>query len=238
MIKTILGCSVLVVAALVLHQSCRGKETVPMPNTLAFDYFPLEKGHYTEYDVEETFYNITSIDRKQYQLKISVVDTFSLLPNEPVNFRLETYVRNNVLENWRADSVWSAQKLGQHLIFNRNNLPIVVLRNPLQTSNVWNGNLFNNRNSQNFRYSNINRRFLANNGLSFENTVTVTAERTSSRVDKRFSYDVLAKDVGLVYHHREFLNYEQNLGGGAIRCDSVIQFGSKVIWKMRAYGKD
>ena len=218
--------------------SCKSKTIEILPKNLISEYFPLEIGRYITYEVNETNYNITSIQYKKYFLKLVIKDTFYLLPNDPVNYRIETYVKSLSDSIWQFDSVWSVQMNGQYTIFNRNNLPLAILCDPVQNGTVWNGNLYNNRTKVNFRYTNLFKPWIIGSTHQFENTIMVVSERSRSCIDKRIAFDVYAKNVGLIYHYREFLFYEQRNGGGAISCDSVIQYGSKHYWTILDYGKE
>lgn len=204
--------------------SCN-KTIEPDDKRLGYIYFPLEIGKYITYEVDEKNYTIVDSNRVFYQLKEIVADTFTNLSGQK-QFVLERYRRNNELENWQIDSVWSAVRTGSQAIKFENNIPYIKLVFPVERNSSWNGNAYNNKGEVTFRVSEL-RKSREFNNLSLPNTVKVLMGNDSSLVTQVKREEIFAENIGLVFMERinvRFKSDPANLGKGIIESGKIEKF--------------
>ncbi len=204
--------------------SCN-KTIEPDDKRLGYVYFPLEIGNYLVYAVEEKNYTILDSNRVFYQLKEVVADTFTNLSGQK-QFVLERYRRNNELENWRIDSVWSALRTGSQAIKFENNIPYIKLVFPVERNSSWNGNAYNDKGERTFRITEFrqSRRY---GDIQLPNTVKVLMGNDSSLVTQFKREEIFAENIGLVFMQRINVRFKSdaiNLGKGLIESGKVEKF--------------
>lgn len=201
------------------------KSIEPDDKRLGYVYFPLELGNYVVYEVEEKNYTILDSSHVFYQLKEIVTDTFTNLSGQK-QFVLERYRRNNELENWQIDSVWSALRTGSQAIKFENNTPYVKLIFPVERNSIWNGNAYNDKGENLYRISEF-RRSRTYGDLSLPNTVKVLMGNDSSLVSQIKREEVFAENIGMVFMERinvRFKSDATNLGKGLIESGKIEKF--------------
>ncbi|GAB4126115.1 MAG: hypothetical protein OHK0045_01670 [Raineya sp.] len=212
--------------ALVLFSFFACNRTIEPDNKrLGYVYFPLEIGNYVVYEVEEKNYTILDSNRVFYQLKEIVVDTFTNLSGQK-QFVLERYRRNNELESWQIDSVWSALRTGSQAIKFENNIPYVKLVFPVERGSAWNGNAYNDKGENLFRISEL-RRSRRYGDIQLPNTVKVLMGNDSSLVTQVKREEIFAENIGMVFMERinvRFKSEPENLGKGLIESGKIEKF--------------
>jgi hypothetical protein len=201
------------------------KTLEPDDKRLGYVYFPLEIGNYVVYAVEEKNYTILDSNRVFYQLKEVVADTFTNLSGQK-QFVLERYRRNNELENWRIDSVWSALRTGSQAIKFENNIPYIKLVFPVERNSSWNGNAYNDKGERTFRISEF-RRSRRYGDIQLPNTVKVLMGNDSSLVTQVKREEIFAENIGLVFMERINVRFKSdavNLGKGLIESGKIEKF--------------
>lgn len=201
------------------------KTIEPDDKRLGYVYFPLEIGNYVVYEVDEKNYTILDSNRVFYQLKEVVTDTFTNLSGQK-QFVLERYRRNNDLENWQIDSVWSALRTGSQAIKFENNIPYVKLVFPVERNSIWNGNAYNDKDEQNYRIADF-RKSRVFGDISLLNTIKVQMFNDSSLVTQLKREEVFAENIGMVFMERinvRFKSEPENLGKGLIESGKIERF--------------
>ncbi len=109
-----------------------------------YTYFPLEAGRYTEYEINEVRYTVTSSTPKTttYFLKEVCGQPYAGLTGVP-QFPIERYKKGTLAANWTLDSVWTAYRLPDRAVRVENNTAFVKMSFPLAEESTWNGNLLN-----------------------------------------------------------------------------------------------
>jgi hypothetical protein len=213
---------------------CSSQTLEPDENRFGGNYFPLEKGQYTIYNVESQSYNSNkTIDIDAFQLKEVVEDTFTTLTNQKA-FRLNRYRRADETQSWEIDSVWYVEKTFTQVLKTENNIKYLKLIFPFDAKSRWNGNLYNdlgNRSFQIFDYKKP-RQYDTINAL---NTIRILHYNDSSLVTQVKREEIYAPNIGLIEQKRINVRYRSdavNLGKG------VIEFG--IIYKetLIGYGKE
>src|SRR5690606_36993984 len=109
-----------------------------------YTYFPLEAGRYTEYEVSEVRYTVTSSTPRltTHYLKEVCGQPYAGITGAQ-QFPIERYRRGTLSANWVLDSVWTAYRLPDRAVKVENNTAFVKLVFPLAEESTWNGNLLN-----------------------------------------------------------------------------------------------
>jgi hypothetical protein len=111
----------------------------PIP---AADFYPLVKGVYQIYDVEEIIYELSDPDTFRYELMTEVVDSF--FSDNSYRYVIHRSKRELSEINWTYLDTWSATKTSEELIVWEENVPFVYLKLPVKAGMSWNGNAYNN----------------------------------------------------------------------------------------------
>ena len=216
-----------------LAWGCSGDENL-IPDT-GTAYFPLKKGMYHIYSVEETRYASESEPEvSTYELMTEVVDSFPAAQGT-YNYVIHRMRRSTTRDPWQPLDTWAARKEKSEVIVSEGNTPFVKVKFPLGKDTRWNGNAFNTLGEDEYQFLDIHQPMQLN-GIDFEKTVTVEQERNEDIIvfrDER--REVYALEVGLVYKEVIQLNYctdDPCLG------QQKIDHGIEMKMAIRQYGKN
>lgn len=183
--------------------SCGGaadeEPEAPLDLNKGKSYFFLEEGKYREYNVYEIrYYAVDISDTLQYQLREEVGEAFAN-QNGQISHFVNRYIRDNASQAWELDSVWTARIEGDKAISVENNVPLVKMTFPADTSRRWDGNLLNSNDPNIRKLVNFNSTFTV--GL---NTFLRTAEVEISRDEDGITFrdirrEVYRDSIGLIY---------------------------------------
>lgn len=209
--------------AFILIASCKRK-VIPADNVeLGKDYFPLQIGHFIEYDVDSIKFNdfTHTIDSFHFELKDIYESEF--LDNEGrKSFMVNRYKRQDNTYPWVEDLTYYVTETPFNVEVIEDNLRFVKMVFPVKINTKWHGNLYIPStllpeliwlSGWEYKYVNINEPH-GNGFLNFDNTVTVNeadivvgdsldALNYSARI---FSKEIYAKNVGLV--QRELVKWD------------------------------
>jgi hypothetical protein len=183
------------------------------------DYFPLQKGRYFLFDVDDTQIAFNVETRSLYEMKIVVNDS---MQNETGGYTyvLNRYKRLNANSSWTPLATWSVRQNADELVIKEGNTSYVALASPLFETKQWNGNEYNNLGgnetcSENSVFSKCDLYSiseidgsLAIGNTPFENVLIVVEQ---DEPDFITIYDVrkvsYAKSVGIISVEKEVLEY-------------------------------
>ena len=123
------------------------------PETVGYDFYPLEVGQYRIYDVEEIRYLITGFDTSVFQLREIIID--SIPSNDQITYLLRRDVRATEMDEWQSDSVWTVARTDNYLAITENNIPLIKLTFPVNADRDWDGNSLNSRGEQTYYYQSL-----------------------------------------------------------------------------------
>lgn len=215
-----------------LAVGCREEETLILDS--GAEYFPIKKGLYHVYSVNEVRYGPGSDPEElNYELMTAVVDSF---PSAQDGF---TYVihrsrRMAAGSPWEAVDTWSARKDKSEVIVSEGNTAFVKLRFPVRADFRWDGNAFNSLGEDEYEFKDI-RQPMVLDGMTFEKTMTVEQELNDDLIvfrDER--KEMYALDVGLVYREIIQLNYctDDNCLG-----QQTVEEGIEMRMVIKQYGR-
>jgi hypothetical protein len=225
---SIFVCIVAFVAA--CNQNKAGEDINP-----GYDFFPLEKGRYVIYDIENIVHNVIgTTDTFNYQIKEVIGDTISATDKSPFSYQLLRYKRTKNTDSWMLDSVWSIWRNANVLVKNENGEKFIKLSFPLKNAQKWNGNAYNNRDDDTYEVRLLgNRQYV--NGLFYDNTVTIMQNDSLplNYVNRDYRVEYYAKNIGLIYKEWQIYTYDQATLG-----QFNIETGSHYIQQISSYGKE
>lgn len=190
-----------------LFQSCGDSSTDPI-NT--YDYLPLAVGRYQIYQVSEEVYSSGQskpvIRSWQEKDEVSRVSTnTSGIPT----YTVSRYSRNLATDYWQKIKEYSIEQFPDKLIFNIDNQNTVPLVFPIDSKVIWNGNMYNTLDKEDYHYQDINKPSQLDK-LSFDNTLTVVERAdTTSVITYSLGLKRYALGVGLIYDEQTAYDYCQ-----------------------------
>lgn len=189
--------------------SCEKQNTKPSPLVLGKEYFPLKKEQSVVYKITEINIDKPSnvYDTSIYYLKEIVESSF--VDNENgISWRIERYTKKDINSNWVINSVWSAKITDSYASKFEENQRKIKIRFPVKKNLKWNGNLYNELEDKEFEITNLNHKFTINS-FSFDSCLTVLQDSNISIIHKNLSYEVYAKNIGLVYKKEININSQE-----------------------------
>ena len=218
---------------LAFFAGCDGEES-PIPDA-GTAYFPLEKGLYHIYAVNEVRYS-TSPDPEvlNYEVMTEVVDSFPSAKGQYL-YVIHRKRRTSETDPWELIGTWSARRDESEVIVSEGNTSFVKVKFPLRDDTRWNGNAFNSLGQDEYELKDIHQP-MELSGITFENTMTVEQERNNDIIvfrDERI--EIYALDVGLVYKEIIQLNYctDDNCLG-----QQKVEHGTEMKMVIKGYGKN
>jgi len=220
-------------AALSVFASCNKPDVDTVdPNR----YGVLKEGNYIIYDVREENYSAgkDEPDVSSWQEKDQILSLSKEGENSTVAL-VARYKRNNDGDYWAKVKEFRIVRSPDKLLTTIDNESFLSLVFPLDPRISWNGNQYNNRDAEDYRYEDINgTSTIAQQG--FGNTLTVVERQDSSIINKYSGIKKYALDIGLVYDDQVSFEYCQTpeclnsdirkVESGYHRTRTVKQFGS------------
>lgn len=211
------------IIGLLYVSSCKKDTPVsPVPD-LGFQYFPLNLGYYTVYDVDSVVHDdfLDSVKPYKYQLKELVESKYT--DNEgKETFRIERYKRANASDAWVIADVWAAQVSATRAEKFEENTWFLKMIFPVKINEKWNGNAFNSAEPMEYEYTEVHAPAVIN-GLDFDSTVTILQAEDVNAISKLFAKEMYAKNVGMIW--REYINLDLQKDSGLVMTMKISSYG-------------
>jgi hypothetical protein len=194
-------------------------------------YYPLKKGVFQIYTIEETKYSTSSDPEElQYELMIAVVDSF-LNAENAYTYVLHRSTRDNVVDEWTYLDTWSVTQNQLRTVVYEGTVPYVKISFPASVGRKWNGNAFNTLGVDEYEITSQGSYTLG--AETFEDCLFITQEDNEDFIvylDKRT--EVYGHGVGLIY--REVIN----LHYCTVNCSGLQQIENGIEYKqsLKEYG--
>ena len=204
------------------------------PDGAGFGYFPLETGHFVEYEVHEIRYAVASTPVEARYLLKEVCGQSITSSTGQEQYRLERYRKNQPQQSWVLDSVWTAYRQPDRAVRVENNVPYVKLRFPVRDRATWNGNELNTLPPQDYE-ARLSTTPVSYQELSFPRSLTVVQRYDSTLLTLDKSLEQYAPEVGLIYQESTSLVYCQD-----VNCigEGIIESGVQRQMRVLRYGKE
>lgn len=191
----------------------RCKKTESNIVDLGKDYFPVEIGFWQEYQVDSItfsdFTNPVSVDTFSYQIKEMIESSFLDL-NLEENFRIEQFKKTDST-SYGIENIFSLKPTVTNMQKVEHDLRFVKMVFPVVENKSWNGNIYVNVENEptldflntekyawEYVYTNVNETLKIGN-FTFDSCVTVIQIDEENLFEKKYSKEIYAKNVGLVY---------------------------------------
>jgi hypothetical protein len=197
---------------------------------LHYDYFPLEKGAFVEYQVTHMRYGINKPDTTVYKLKTVVGDT--VIDNEGrVASKFYRYVYDNLSGSYKIKDLWTAIINENRAELVEENQRVIKMVFAPTIEKEWNINAFNTFDEYLAYYENIHSKYVFN-GFSFNETVRVIQEYVKPNlIEYKNKYEVYAKGIGMI--EKKFIDIKFN------NFDTLKPTGGEqIFFKVINYGKE
>jgi len=200
--------------------SCRNKKdlTVPPSSDLS-DFYPLKKGSYYVYRLEEKHYSSGNVFDSSGFLKVSYVQTWTDAQGG-ISFKAYRYKKFSDTAIYKISAVWSAtSKEENKSIVTENNIPFIKLHYPLSEGRKWDGNAFNTLGTETYTAVNVGQSW-----SNYPSTVTIVQRNDTNLLSRDFRTEVYALNVGLIYKETRTVKYSgsvEDFGKGII-VDGVV----------------
>jgi hypothetical protein len=204
-----------------------------VPRDAGYAYFPLKKGIFQVYSVNEIHYTAIALpDTSDYELMMEVADSFP--GPEGYTYVIVRSRRSAASDPWTMLDTWSARKTDTRVIVSEGNTPFVKIIFPPSPGTRWNGNVFNTLGDDEYELKDPDRPAEVN-GMTFEKTLTVEQEQNEDLIvfnDQRS--EIYARDVGLIYRDIRQLSYCTE---DACLGQQKIDNGIEIKLRIKEYGK-
>ncbi|MFT5821205.1 MAG: hypothetical protein ACI8ZM_002454 [Crocinitomix sp.] len=206
----------------------------PVDNSInyGYEYFPIEIGHYTVYDVVDIFHDLeieTAHDTNRFQIKELIAEVLVDGEGDTIQ-KLKRYIRADETEPWTIQDIWTQKRTastGEVVDENDRQIKMVFA---IAYNRTWDCNALNNEPSLECYYENIYEPYTVS-GVTYDSTVIVEKENFTSFIDFKRNYTVYARNVGRI--KSVFKNLEID------NSDSTdIQKGSEIYFDLIEYGTE
>ena len=160
-------------------------------------YFPVELNQEKEFLITNINHSSFGKDTVTYYLKEVISEKFLNLEGDSA-YRIERFWKTDSMDNYEIKDIWVANKSLNFAQLVEENIRFTKLIFPFDVNVVWDGNAFNNQQSQEYRIESINIPFTVN-GLSFDSSITVIQNYKSNLLEYENSKEIYVIGVGLVY---------------------------------------
>lgn len=160
-------------------------------------YFPIELNQEKEFLVTNINHSSFGKDTVTYYLKEVISEKFLNLEGDSA-YRIERFWKTDSMDNYEIKDIWVANKSLNFAQLVEENIRFTKLIFPFDVDVVWDGNAFNNQQSQEYRIESINIPYNVNS-LSFDSSITVIQNYKSNLLEYENSKEIYVIGVGLVY---------------------------------------
>lgn len=227
------GYFLFVLLSVVFSSGCNKEENNDIP-LIDYNYFPDDIGHWIIYEIEEIQIDAPSevYDTSRYQIKEIIASEF-LDNSNRVTLRIERYIRENDTTSWEIKDVWYANLLTSSAQKVEENIRYVKLSFPVALHKSWDGNAYNTYDEQEYEITAIDTSETIND-IFIDSVLTVTQRDWESLIDKYYSVEKYAKNIGIVY--KNYINIELALTDTSLPIEDRIITGSLYTQKITGYG--
>lgn len=216
---------ILVILVATTLVSCETREGEPA--YLGYEYFGQTEGRWLIYEVDSTVYDDFLEDIFHYNYQVKEVNShFFINAQGDSSMRIERFYRANENEPWQIKNIWTSELKSKRALKTEENITYVKLAFPLKQNHTWNGNLYNNKQSQTYRVTDIH--IPSQEGvLAFDSTLTVLQKEFFTLIGEEFQYEVYAAGIGMI--RKKYLDLAKEV-------DGTITRGVDYSYSLIAYG--
>jgi len=188
-----------------------------------FDYYPIEIGKYKVYQIDSIVYNEynCSVQTARYQIK-EVTESKTTDGEGDVTFIIKRYFRRTSTDAWALYNIWTEKIEDNQIQRVENNQRMIKMVSPMQEGSYWDGIVYIRRDTLvpirggsidmfkdwgDFVCDKIGSSFVDTlSNLVYTDVAKVVQVDKTNNIERRFSTEVYAKDIGLVYREMRILD--------------------------------
>lgn len=188
--------------------ACTSEEVEPDETRLGADFYPLEVGSYSIFQVENVDYKVTGeVVTSSFQLKTEVVDSF-LNQTGSISYIIRYSERLSESEDWEVSHAWTARKSSNQVVLVEENVPFVKLSFPIEDDKVWDGNILNTLPQDDYQMDSLFSQYITPAQDTIASTLTVIqGDNQDFTVELDRRYEIYGLHTGLVYKEDVMLQY-------------------------------
>lgn len=224
-----------IIIALSFTLACSSDRIGPLQNYGA-EYFPLKTGDFRIYQVDQTVYELGTASTTNFQLKESVVDSFT---NQSGGFTYTIHreIWDDAQQTWDLSEVWSARLSDTEAILVEGNTQYLKLKFPLVADKKWDGNLYNTMDEETYTADSIDLIYIIDEQTNIEHTITVVQKNNLDKiVETDYRIEKYAPEIGLIY--KETINLIYCTSTDSCLGQQVIESGITYKQAMIASGNE
>jgi hypothetical protein len=185
--------------------SCKDKVIPPVE--VGYEYFPVEVGHWIEYEVDSIVYDdfTGTIDTSHYFIKEVFESEFIDNQNRPT-VRMERYFKAADTLNYNLKDIWYVNLTNSTAEKVEENYRITKLAFPINFLQSWDKNAFNVNDEIIYEYDDIHETKTINT-LSFDSTITAQHYDQVTLISEDYEFEIYAKNVGMI--KKKFVHLEK-----------------------------
>jgi hypothetical protein len=227
---------------LTLFNFCDKQKIIPPTNNYNYNYFPLEVGMWTIFDVTEiTIDLIVGLNDTQIYQQMNYITQQLDVDGQYSKHVILTSERKNDDSKWEVKYASLIERQTDKLLITYNNNPVVAHTYPLKIKKTWDSNILNTSSSQYYKVDDIQLdKYIGT--LFLDTVLSVTHKSDSSLIHLEYEKTKYAPNIGLVYCISESIqsqNFNQSFDidiNKPIRERIII--GKIIEKKIFSYGKD
>jgi len=210
--------------AVIFSFSCK-RETFNFENGNE-NYFPLETGKYSVYEVDYINYNdfTGTVDTNHFYLK-ELIGIADLDNSGNLYYRLERYTKQNFTDpNWQFTQVWAMQQQNGKAYRIEDNQRFINIDFPVYVNKTWNGLTHIRKDTfisipggtidvykdwENFKITALHQTDIIS-GINLDSVMTILRADKINNIERRYSVEKYAKNIGLVFKQDTILDTQCN----------------------------
>lgn len=225
---------VLFIAALLFSTSSCKKEDaiIPYNPQLDFAYYPMNIGSFIEYDVDYIFWDdfTQTVDTTNYILR-EYIESILVNYSGDTLYRIERNTKSHPDSAWNVSQVWYCGVKDNYIFKVEENIRYVKLIVPIQKNSEWDGNIYNDLETQSYKYVSVDEPKQFGN-QTFDKCVTVLQQNYESLINQDFEEEIFAYNTGLVFKKQIHVDKTYN----QITQRFEITSGFSLVQTIKDYG--
>jgi len=207
--------------------------------TPSYDYYPLVTGKYKVYQIDSIVYDEYNceVDTVSYQIKEVTGDT-ARDGEDDLYYRVERFYRKDSASTWTMVGVWTEKIEDYQVQRVENNQRLIPLVFPVKENQRWDGIVYIRRDTlvpirggsidmfkdwDEFVLEEVDAPYI--NPLTnviYNETALILQVDKENNIERRYSLERYAKNIGLVYKEMRILDSQCRTNGqGEITCEGV-----------------
>lgn len=234
--STLRGFTLIVILLAIFVLSCDSENSINEVTPLPSDYFPLKKGSFQIYDVNEVVYTLGTPVEATYQLKTVVLDSIDR-GDGTYAYVMYQYKRATTSDVWTYHGTSSVQADARELVMNEGNTTFLKYRFPLSEGYSWNGNTYNNLSDDTYAFESVQVSQEVG-GTLYDDCLVINQEDNKDLVvflDQR--KEIYARNIGLISRDVRQLHYCTETASGCLG-QQVVEEGIEYTQTLLAHGME